>query len=160
MFVFQDVAWITIRDVHLKSPTIAVEWEGEGSQMFPSLDWVLSAQRLRSSPPVPPMSLYWYDLLFMHSPLAWEIWGMLWYQCQARRHAGREMQLLCWWLCFHWVSVVGWSVPHQISNSFEFAFFPELCETEKHVRLHHGHKAWAAWTNVFMLQKMVSSAES
>lgn len=85
MFVFQDVVWITIRDVRLKSPTIAVVWEGEGSQMFPSLDSVLSAQHLLSSLPVPQMSLYWYDLLFMHSPLTWEIGRMLWYQCQARK---------------------------------------------------------------------------
>lgn len=85
MFVFQDVVWITIRDVHLKSPTIAVELEGEDSPMCPSLDSVLSAQHRLSSPPVSLMSLYWYVLLFMHSPLAWEIQRMLCYQCQARR---------------------------------------------------------------------------
>lgn len=136
MFVFQDVVWITIRDVHLKFPTIAVVWGGEDSPMFPSQGSVLSAHHLLSSPPVPLMSLYWYGLLSVYYPLAWEIWGMLWYQCQTRRTCWEGDTASVLMTLFPQVSVIGWSLYHQISNSFEFAFFPELHKTEKYVKLH------------------------
>lgn len=157
MFVFQDVGWITIRDVHLKSLIIAVVWEEEGSQMFPSLDSALSALHLPSSPPVLQMSLCWYGLLSVHSPLTWDIRGMLWYQCQARR--------MCWEGNAAPVLMTTFSrelccrLVNATSNSQQFwlGFLPWAWRNGKICEASSGHKAWAVGSNVLMLQKMISS---
>lgn len=123
-FSYQDADWITIRDVHLKSPTIAVVWGGEGSLTFPSLGSAPSALHLLSSPPVPLMSPSWYSFLFIHlSACMRDLWdNVITVSIQDSTPGGRT-QPGCYWLCFLRVGAVDWSVLHQISNSFEFAFY-------------------------------------